>query len=67
MNADRNSDESIVPSNQANNAGTEPAAESAEERAHFPEDTGLRGTSTRPTHPMNRLISPSINGRKTRW
>jgi RNA-directed DNA polymerase len=32
MNADRKSDESIVPSNQTNNAGTEPAAESAEGR-----------------------------------
>lgn len=32
MNADRKSHESIVPSTQANNAGTEPAAEPAEER-----------------------------------
>ena len=32
MNAKRKSDEPIVPSNRANKAGTEPAAESAEER-----------------------------------
>jgi group II intron reverse transcriptase/maturase len=32
MNADRQSDESVVPSTQANKAGTEPAAESVEER-----------------------------------
>ena len=32
MNADRKSDESIVPPTRANNAGTEPVAESVEER-----------------------------------
>ena len=32
MNADGNSDESVVPANPANNDGTEPSAESAEER-----------------------------------
>lgn len=32
VNANRNSDECVVPSTQANNAGTEPAAESVEER-----------------------------------
>lgn len=32
MNADRKSDEPVVPSTQANNAGTEPVAESVEER-----------------------------------
>ena len=32
MNADRKSDASVVPSTQANNAGTEPAAESVEGR-----------------------------------
>ena len=32
MNADRKSDESVVPSTQTNNAGTEPAAEPVEER-----------------------------------
>lgn len=32
MNADRKSDESVVPATQTNKAGTEPAAESAEER-----------------------------------
>ena len=32
MNADRKSDESVVPSTQTNNAGTEPVTESVEER-----------------------------------
>jgi len=55
MNVDRNSDESIVPSNQANKAGTEPAAESAEGSPVFSMGVWqLRGTSARPTRPAHR-------------
>ncbi len=51
MNADGNSDGSIVPSTRANKAGTEPAAESVEER-----DTAKRNVSEsdRPRTPSRK-------------
>ena len=60
MNVDRNSDESIVPSNQANKAGTEPAAESAEGRDPAKRNVGPSDLSRAPKR--NRGRSSGLAG-----
>lgn len=54
MNVDRKSDESIVPSNQANKAGTEPAAESAEGRDPAKRNVGPSDLSRAPKRNRGR-------------
>ena len=56
MNADGKSDESVVPSNPANEGGTEPPEESAEGRL----------SANRNTNPSNLARTPSRKQRRSR-
>ncbi len=56
MNADRKSDASVVPSTQTNNAGSEPAAESAEERDAAKRNASQSNLSRAPKRKRGRSL-----------
>ena len=56
MNADRKSDGVVVPSTQANNAGTEPAAESVEGRAPAKRNVEQSDRTRAPSRKRNRSL-----------
>ena len=56
MNADGNSDESIVPSTQANNTDTESVAESVEERNSAERNTDQHGLLRTPSRNKRRSL-----------
>lgn len=60
MNADRKSDGDVVPPNQTNNAGAEPAAESAEERS--PAKRNTKQTDRARTSSRNKRRSRGLHG-----